>query len=78
MQRVAFSRITFTFTQVPNKCTCDRSDLVLNPGFQHWRLCIPRESENHINVYPVSIWDLKEPLRTTNTLAVTILSASIR
>ena len=36
-----------------------------------------RESENHVNVGPVSIWDVKEPLRTTSTLAVTILSASI-
>ena len=33
-------------------------------------------SENHVNVGPVSIWDVKEPLRTTSTLAVTILSDS--
>ena len=46
-------------------------------GSQHWGLCIPRESENHVNVGPVSIWDVKEPPRTTSTLAVTILSASI-
>ena len=37
----------------------------------------PRESENHVNVGRVSIWDVKEPLRTTSTLAVTIFSASI-
>jgi len=36
----------------------------------------PHESENHVNVGPVSIWDVKEPLRTTSTLAVTILSDS--
>ena len=35
------------------------------------------ESENHVNVGPVSLWDVKEPLRTTSTLAVTTLSASI-
>ena len=40
------------------------------------RLCIPRESENHVNVGPVSIWDVKETLRTTSTLAVSILSDS--
>jgi hypothetical protein len=50
---------------------------VLKPGSQHWGLCIPRELENHINVGPVSIWDVKEPMRTTSTLAVTSLSASI-
>ena len=51
--------------------------LVLNPGPQHWGLCIPHESENPINVGTVSIRDLKEPLRMTNTLGVTTLSASI-
>ena len=35
-----------------------------------------RESENHVNVGPVSIWEVKDPLRTTSTLAVTILSDS--
>ena len=35
---------------------------------------VNRESENHVNVGPVSIWDVKEPLRKTSTLAVTILS----
>ena len=34
---------------------------------------IPHESENHINVGPISIRDVKEPLRTTSTLAVTTL-----
>ena len=33
-------------------------------------------SENHVNVGPVSIWEVKEPLRTTSTLAMTILSDS--
>ena len=36
--------------------------------------CIPCELENHGNV---SVWDVKEPLRTASTLAVTTLSASI-
>ena len=31
----------------------------------------------HVNVGPVLVWDVKEPLRTTSTLAVTTLSASI-
>ena len=35
------------------------------------------ELENHINVGPVPVCDVKEPLRTTSTLAVTTLSASI-
>ena len=43
----------------------------------HKNECISITSENHVNVGPVSIWDVKEPLRTTSTLAVTILSASI-
>ena len=30
---------------------------VVKPCSQHWGPCIPRESENHINVGPVSIWD---------------------
>ena len=50
--------------------SCEKS------GSQHWGLCIPRESENHDNVGPVSIWDVREPLRTTSTLAVTMLSDS--
>jgi len=33
--------------------------LVLKPGSEHWRLCIPCESMNHFNVGPVSIWDVK-------------------
>ena len=33
-------------------------------------MCILHEWENHINVSPVSIWDVKEPLRMTCTLAV--------
>ena len=49
-------------------CHLDKS------GSQHWGLCIHRESENHVNVGPVSIWDVKEPLRTTSTMPVTILS----
>ena len=40
-------------------------------------LCIPCESENHINVGPILIWDVKEPWRMTSTLAVTTLSARI-
>ena len=47
--------------------------LVVKPGSKHWG----HESENRVNVDPVSIWDVKEPLRTTSTLAVTTLSASI-
>ena len=37
------------------------------------------ESDNHVIVGTVSIWDVKEPLRvrTTSTLAVTIITASI-
>ena len=50
---------------------------VLKPGSQHWGLCIPRELENHNNVGPVSIWDVKEPLRTASILPATTLSASI-
>ena len=48
-------------------------------GVKPLGICIPHESENHINVSPVSIWDVKEPLslRTTSTLAVTTLSARI-
>ena len=51
--------------------------LILKPGSQHWGQCIPRELENQVNVGPVLIWDVKEPLRKTSTLAVTISSASI-
>ena len=29
-------------------------------------LCITHESENHVNVSPVSAWDIKEPLRITS------------
>ena len=57
---------------IPGTGSCD-----IQIWLQHWGLCVPRESENHVNVGPVSIWDVKEPLRTTSTLAVTILSASI-
>ena len=35
-------------------------------GCQHWRLCIPRELENHVNVSPISSWDVNEPLRKTS------------
>ena len=52
------------------------ADVIKQSGSQHWGLCIPRESENHVNAGPVSIWDVKEPLRTTSTLAVTILGDS--
>jgi len=38
---------------------------------------IPCELENNVNVGLVSIWDVKEAQRTTSTLAVTILGASI-
>ena len=57
--------------------TADMVYLVLKPGSRHWGLSIPQELENHVNVGPVSIWDVKEPLRMTSTLAVTTLSASI-
>ena len=56
---------------IPGTGSCD-----IKSGSQHWGLCIPRESENHVNVGPISIWDVKEPLRMTSTLAVTILSDS--
>ena len=42
---------------------------LLKPGSQHWGLCIPRQSESHVNVGPVSIWVVKEPARVTGTLA---------
>ena len=48
--------------------------VVVTTSACHWGLCIPRESGNHVNVGPVSIWYEKEPLRTTSTLAVTIIS----
>ena len=51
---------------IPGTGTCDIKNLALNIG----------ESQNHVNVGPVSIWDVKEPLRPTSTLAVTILSDS--
>ena len=35
------------------------------------------ESEDHVNIGSVSIWDEYEPLRMTSTLAVTTLNASI-
>ena len=57
---------------IPGTGSCD----LKKSGSQHWGLCIPRESENHVNVGAVSVWDVKEPLRTTSTLAVTILSDS--
>ena len=46
--------------------------LVLKPGSQHWGLCILCESENHVKVGPVSVWDVKEPLRMTSTLCASI------
>ena len=51
--------------------------VVTKSGSQYWGLCIRRESVNHVNVGPVSIWDVKEQLRTTSTLAVTVLGATI-
>ena len=42
------------------------TQIFIEAGFQHWGLCIPRESENHVNVGPVSIWDVNEPVRTAN------------
>ena len=44
------------------------------PGSQYWGLCIPRESENHVNVSSVASWDVKEPLKTTSTFALTTLN----
>ena len=32
--------------------------LVLRPGSQHCKLYITRESENHVKVGPISIWDV--------------------
>ena len=37
----------------------------------------PYALENHINVSPILVWYVKESLRTTSTLAVTTLIASI-
>ena len=37
--------------------------VTISCGSQHWGLYIPRESENHVNVGPVSVWDIKDPLR---------------
>ena len=51
--------------------------LVLKPGFQLWGLYIPCESENHVNVGHVTIWDINEPPMMTNTLSVTTLSANL-
>ena len=34
-------------------------------------VCILHESENHDNVGPISIWDVKEPHRTTSILVET-------
>lgn len=43
-------------------------------GSLHWGLCIPHYLDDHFNVGPVSLTgDIKEPHRTTCTLAVTIL-----
>jgi len=41
--------------------------------------CVPLicESENHIKVGPISVWDIKEPVRMTSTLTVTTLRATI-
>ena len=49
--------------------------LVLKPFF-NMGLCIPHESENHVNISPISILNVKEPQRTTSTLAVTPLNVS--
>jgi len=49
--------------------------LVLKTGSQNWWLRNPYESENHVKVGAVSIWDVKEALRATST--VTTLSVSI-
>ena len=45
-------------------------------GAGSWGLCIPRESKNHVNDGPVSIWDINEPVRTTSNQVVTILGAN--
>jgi len=43
-----------------------------------WLSTLGIELENHINVGPVSFWEVKkEPMRMTSTLAVTTLSARI-
>ena len=51
--------------------------LVLKPDSQHWELCTPHESENHVNVGCVLMWDIKEPVRTTSTLTMSTLSACV-
>ena len=53
-----------------------RVQYLVTAAMVNWILSIPRELENHVNAGPVSVWDVKEPLRTTSTLAVTTLSAS--
>ena len=46
-------------------------------GSQHWELYIPRDSKITLNVGPISIWDIKEPLRPTSGLAVTPTEMSV-
>ena len=47
------------------------------PGSKHMGTVYPLRIQNHVNVGPVSVWDVKESLRMTSILAVTTLSASI-
>ena len=63
--------------QVQYPVMADMIYLLLKPGSQHLGLCIPCESENHVDVGPVSIWHVIEPLRTTSTLSAITLNASI-
>ena len=35
--------------------------LLIEASFEHWGLCISRESKNHVSVGPVSIWDVNAP-----------------
>ena len=45
--------------------------LIYHPDYQHRGLCIPGENEEHVNDSPVSIWNIKEPSKSTITLAGT-------
>ena len=43
-------------------------------GIKTWLSTLGTESGNHINVDTASVWDVKEPLRTTSIVAMTTLS----
>ena len=55
--------VVSTSTWVQYLVTEGMAYLLLKPGSQHWGLCIPHESENHVNVGTISIWDIKSNRR---------------